>query len=80
MTNTWVKSLEIKTSMLFNLAFAYNTILLFFLLFVIMDFCILIDAVFGQVFIATLELTMTTKTEIEIHSVTTKAKINNCLK
>ena len=45
-----------------------------------MDFCILIDAVFGQVFIATLELTMTKKTEIEIHPVTTKAKINNCLK
>ena len=45
-----------------------------------MDFCILIDAVFGQVFIVTLELTMPTKTEIEIHPVTTKAKINNCLK
>ena len=35
---------------------------------------------FAQVFIDTLELTMPTKTEIEIHPVTTEAKVSKCLK
>ena len=52
-----IKALEIKTSMLFNLNFANNTILLcFFLFFLIIDLYILIAVVTTQVFNPILEL------------------------
>ena len=52
-----IKALEIKTSMLFNLNFANNTILLcFFLFFLIIDLYILIAVVITQVFNPILEL------------------------
>ena len=52
-----IKALEIKTSMLFNLNFANNTILLcFFLFFLIFDLYILIAVVITQVFNPILEL------------------------
>ena len=49
LTTESIKALEIKTSMLFNLGFGYNTILscLFFL---ITDFYFLIPAAIAQIF------------------------------
>ena len=79
-----MKALEIKTSILFNLAFAKNTILSsFFLLFVIIDFYFLIPAVIAQIFNRTLEFAIPTgippkeeKAETETHPVTIEAKIS----
>ena len=46
-----IKALEIKTSILVNLDYGYNTILsCFLLLFLIIDLCILIPAVMAQTF------------------------------
>ena len=46
-----IKALEIKTSMLFNLDFAYNTILCcLFLFFLIIDLYFLITAVIAPIF------------------------------
>ena len=45
-----MKALEMKTSMLFNLVFAYNTILCFFFFFLIIDLYFLIPAVTAQIF------------------------------
>ena len=72
-----------KTSMLFNLDFACNTILLFFFLFfLIID---LIPAVIAQIFnpitefVIPIEIpTKETKAEIEIHPVTIEAKMRTC--
>ena len=76
-----------KAFMLFILVFANNTILSCFLFFfLIIDLHFLIPAVIAQIFNSTAELLMSigispkkTKTEIEIHPVTTEAKISNCL-
>ena len=51
-----IKVLEIKASMLFSSVIASNTILLFFFLFLIIDF--LIPAVIAQLFNPIAELTM----------------------
>ena len=72
-----------KTSMLFNLDFACNTILLFFFLFfLIID---LIPAVIAQIFnlitefVIPIEIpTKEAKAEIEIHPVTIEAKMRTC--
>ena len=79
-------SLSIKTSLLFNLVFANNTILsCFFLFFFIIDLYFLITGIVAQVFhpIAKLEipigiLSKEAKAEIEIHPITVEAKINKC--
>ena len=53
MTNTFesIKVLEIKTSMLFNLVFANNTIFfIFFFFFLVIDFDSIIPAFIAQIF------------------------------
>ena len=57
-----IKALEIKTSMVFNLAFANNAILsCFFFFFWTIYLYFLIRAVFTQIFIATAELVIPTR-------------------
>ena len=81
-----IKVLEIKTSMLFNLDFANNTILsCFFFFFLFIDLYFLIPAVIAQIFypIAELEIPIEIpskeeNTEIEIHPVIVEAKIRKC--
>ena len=81
-----LKALKIKTSMIFNLVFANNTILLcFFFFFLIIDLHFLIFAVIAQSFNPTAELLMPieisakeSKSEIETHPVTAEAKISKC--
>ena len=78
-----IKALEIKTSILFNLDFASNTILsCFFSLFLIIDLYFLILAAIEQVFSPIPELVIRisipskeAKSEMEIHPVIEKAKI-----
>ena len=79
-----IKAFKIKTSMLFNLDFANNTMLscLFFL---IIDLYFLIPAAIGQIFNPIAELIILIgipskdeKTEIEIHQVIVEAKIRKC--
>ena len=76
-----VKALEIKTSMLFNLDFANNIILLCFF-FLIIDLYFLIPAVIAHIFNPIAELVIPlgvpireAKAEIEIHLVNVEAKI-----
>ena len=78
-----IKPLEIKSSMLFNLDFANNTILsCFFFVFLIIHLYFLILAVIAQIFNPIAELIIPTgtpskgiKSEIEIHPVIVEAKI-----
>ena len=71
--------------MLFNLDFAYNIILLRSFFSLIIDLYILIPEVIVQVFNPNAEIVIPigipskeAKTEIEIHSITTEAKIREC--
>ena len=81
-----IKTLEIKTSMLFNLDFANNTILsCFFFFFLILDLCFLIPAVIAQIVNLIAELVIPieipskeAKVEVEIHPLTAKAKMRKC--
>ena len=77
-----IKALEVKTSMLFNLDFANNTIISrFFFFFLIIDLYFLISPVIAQIFNPTAELVIPigipskkAKAEIEIHPVIVEAK------
>ena len=76
-----IKALEIKTSMLFNLDFANNIILLCFF-FLIIDLYFLIPAVIAHIFNPIAELVIPlgvpireAKADIEIHLVNVEAKI-----
>ena len=81
-----MKASEIKTSFLFNLDFANNTILLcFFFLFLIIDLYFLVPALIAQIFnpIAELVIPIGTpnkeeKAEIAIHPEIVEAKIRKC--
>ena len=81
-----VKALEIKTSMLFNLDFASNTILsCFFVFFLIIDLYFLIPAVVPQIFNPIAQLVVSigipnkdAKAEMETHPVTAEIKISKC--
>ena len=81
-----VKALEIKTSMLFNLDFANNTILTcFFFFFLIIDLYFLIPAAIAQIFNPIAELITPIgisikeeKTEIKIHPAIAEGKIRKC--
>ena len=81
-----IKALEIKTSMLFNLDFANNTILsCFFFFFLIIDLYFLIPEVIAQIFNQIAELlillgilTKEQKVEMEAHLVIVEAKIKKC--
>ena len=81
-----IKVLEIKTSLLFNLDFANNTILpCFFLFFLVIEFYVLILAVIAQIFNPIAELVIPigipikeVKEEIEIYTVIVEAKIRKC--
>ena len=91
MANNWVdESLRNNTSILFNLAFANNTILLCFsILFLIIDLYFLIPAVIAQIFNPNAELVIPTnsslipsreaKADIEIYPVFVEPKIRKCL-
>ena len=78
-----IKAFKIKTSMLFNLDFASNTIWsCFFFFFLIIDLQFLILAVIAQIFNPIAELVIPiaisnkkAKIEIEIHPVIAEAKI-----
>ena len=80
-----IETLEIKTSVLFNLAFACNTVLsCFFFFFLIIDLHFLIPAVIAKIFIATAELAIPTGTltkeansEIETQPLTAKTNQEN---
>ena len=79
-----MKVLEIKTSTIFNLAFADNAISLCFF-FVIIHLYFLIPAVIMEVFIVITEFSAPTgiptkeeKLETETHPVTVQAKIRKC--
>ena len=73
--------------MIFNLVFAKNTILLFFLFFLlIIDLYFLLPTVIAKLFNHIAEFAVLigipskdTKVEIEIHSVTAETKIRKCL-
>ena len=79
-----IKALEIKTSMLFHLDFANNTILsCFFSFFLIIDLYFLIPAVITQIFNPVAELvipigipTKEAKAEIETHPVIVEITIS----
>ena len=81
-----IKNLEIKTSIIFNLAVPSNTILSCFLFFFfIIDLYFLIPKVIAQIFNGTAELVMQTETqinegneEIETQTVIFEAKISKC--
>ena len=81
----FIKDLEIKTSLVFNLAFTSKTILsCFFFFFLITDLYLLVTVIM-QIFIVTVELPIHTgiptkeaKAEMETHPVTVKAKISKC--
>ena len=81
-----IKTLEIKTCLLFKLVFAKNTILCcFFFFFLVIDLYVLIPAVFAQIFNPIVALVIPIgisskeeKAEIEMHPVTAKAKIGMC--
>ena len=76
-----IKALEIKTSMLLNLVFANNAILLcFFFFFLMIDLYFLLLVAIAQIYNPIAELVIPTgipskesKAEIEIHPVTTEA-------
>ena len=81
-----MKSLEIKTSVVFNLVFANSTIFSrFFFSFLIIELCFLIPAVIKQIFIAAAELSIPTgmptkgeKAQIETHPVSVETKASEC--
>ena len=82
-----IEALEIKTSMLFDLNFANNSILSCFLFFfsLIIDLYVLIPGVIPQIFDPIAEFVIPkgipseeSKAEIEIDSVTAEAKIRKC--
>ena len=81
-----IKALEIRTLMVFNLAFPSNTILsCFFFFFFIIDLQFLITAVIIKIIIPTAELVIPTgiaakgtNAEIETQLVTAEAKIRKC--
>ena len=81
-----IKALEIKTSMLFNLDFANNTILsCFFFFFLIIDLYFLIPAVIAQIFNPIAELVIPIEIAIkdakgknEIYPVILEAKTWKC--
>ena len=81
-----IEASEIKTSTLFNLVFANNTILpCFFLFLLIIDLYFLIMAVIAQIFILTAELAIPTgiptkeaKEDMRTHPLTVEAKISKC--
>ena len=78
-----MKALEIKTSVVFYLAFTRNSISsCSFLFFLMIDLYFLIPAVIGQIFIVAGEFAISTriptkeaKIKFEIHPVTVEAKI-----
>ena len=77
-----IKAFEIKTSMLFNLDFAYNTILsCFFFFFLIIDLYFLIPTVIVQIFNPVVEFVIPiiplkeANAEMETHPVIVDAKI-----
>ena len=77
---------RLKTSMLFNLDFANNTVLsYFFFFFFIIDLCFLLSAMFAQIFIPTVKLVKPTGTqtneanaEIETQPVIIEARTSKC--
>ena len=81
-----IKALEIKTSMLFILNYANNSIFSYLFLFIlIIDFYFLIPAFIAQIFNPTAELIIPlqisskeAKAEIEIYPVTVDVKIRKC--
>ena len=79
-----LKALEIRNSIVLNLAFPNNTILSsFFFFFLIIDLNFLIPAVTAQIFIPITELVTWTQTneenaEDEAQSVTVEANITKC--
>ena len=86
MTNNWIEELEIKTSILFNLDFAKNTIFsCLFFFFLIIDLYFLIPAVIAQIVNPVAELIIPigipkkeAKAEIEINPVVVEAQIRKC--
>ena len=79
-----IKPLEIQTSILFNLDFASNTILLcFFFFFLIIDSYFLIPAqIFSPVAEVVIRIGRSSKeatAESKIHPVVVEAKIRKCL-
>ena len=81
-----IRDLEIKTSMLFYLDFADNTILsCFFFFFVITDLYLFIPAVIEQIFNPTAEFVIPigipikeAKAEMKTHPIIVDAKIRKC--
>ena len=77
-----IEALEIKTSVLFNLAFANNTILsCFFFCFLIIDIYFLISAATEQTFDPIAELVIPIgkeRAEIEIQPAIEEVKIRKC--
>ena len=86
MTNNWIDELEIKTSILFNLDFAKNTIFsCLFFFFLIIDLYFLIPAVIAQIVNPVAELVIPIgipnkepKAEFEINPVVVEAQIRKC--
>ena len=81
-----IKTLEIRTLIVFNVYFPNNIILsCFFFFFLIIDLYLLIPAVIAQTFIPNVDLRIPTGTqtneangEIEIQPVAVEAKISQC--
>ena len=74
------KALEIKTSTLFNLDFANNSILsYFFFIFSIIVFYLLIPAAIAQMFNPIGIPSKNAKVAIEIHPAIVKVKVRKCL-
>ena len=86
MTNNWIDELEIKTSILFNLDFAKNTIFsCLFFFFLIINLYFLIPAVIAQIVNPVAELVIPIgipnkepKAEFEINPVVVEAQIRKC--
>ena len=86
MTNNWIDELEIKTSILFNLDFAKNTIFsCLFFFFLIINLYFLIPAVIAQIVNPVAELVIPigipnkeAKAEFEINPVVVEAQIRKC--
>ena len=86
MTNNWIEELEIKTSILFNLDFAKNTIFsCLFFFFLIINLHFLIPAVIAQIVNPVAELVIPIgipnkepKAEFEINPVVVEAQIRKC--
>ena len=77
--------MQIKTSMVFSLVFAKNTILSYFFFFLIIDLYFLIQELLAKISTPTEKfkifigiLTKEAKSEIETHPVTTETKISKC--